>query len=164
MGKRGYFFTLDAFIAMGIITTGLVLVYLSQTLAPPTVQAEFLSQDVMETLASTQLFTLNNPYVDEHRTSRNITDLDNTILEQIGEFYVTQQLGNAQNLTRNVTLNLIPPQYSFEIWFDGWLVHNRSYLHSDETPVLSASKTMVIGVINRTFFWGPYTAEVYVWQ
>lgn len=148
---------------MGILAAGLGVFFLSQLSVEDTAQPEFFSQDIIEVFSTTDLKSVNNRYIDEHVISGNITNKDNTILEQIGEYYHTGKMGEAQNLTINLTYNLVPSQYNFEIWFNGELLQRRGVL-TDKTPGLSSSKAMITGIINRSVFWGPYKAEVRVWQ
>jgi hypothetical protein len=163
MGKKGYFFTLDAFLAVGILAVGLVILYLSQSFTPSTAQSEFLAQDLLKTLGSTKLSELNSRYVDEQRFAGNITSMSNTLLEQMGEFYYTNQIGNAQNFSTNITSAMVPPAYGYRISMDTALLTNRSVL-SNDNPDLSVSKSFVLGVINTSVLWGPYPVEVLIWR
>ena len=163
MGKRGYIFTIDAFIAMLITTIGVVLVYLAYTSSPDIYQQRAISQDVMIVFSTTELSSLNSEYVDEQVASGNITNMKNTIFEQISEFYVKDMIGEAQNMTKNLSGSLIPAQYSYEIWLDGKLMHNKSYVTNDIRQ-LSVSKIILIGNLDPATIWGPYEGEVIVWQ
>ncbi len=161
--KKGYFFTLDAFLAIGILSVGLIMLYLSQSFAPSTVQAEFLAQDLLQTLGSTKLSIVNNNFIDDHRIAGNITNMDNTILEQLGEFYFTNSIGNAQNFTLNITHNIVAARYHYLISLDQTVLYNDSILHDNITD-LSVAKNMVLGTINTSVLWGPYDVEVLVWR
>jgi len=52
MKKKAYFFTLDAFIATGVIAVGIVLILFTTTNKPYEMQTAFLSQDLIETISS----------------------------------------------------------------------------------------------------------------
>jgi hypothetical protein len=163
MGKRGYFFTIDAFIAMGIMIIGVVLAYLSYTAVPDLYQQSAISNDIMDLFSNTELRTINSRYIDEQIISKNITNTQNTIFEQIGELAATGKFGEAQNMTRNMSYNLIPSQYYYSIWLNGVLLDNKSYVDV-KTEQVSASKVILVGSINYSVFWGPYEAEVIIWR
>jgi hypothetical protein len=163
MGKRGYFFTIDAFIALGIITIGLILVYLAYTSVPVTDQQYTISQDLLTIFSTTELNTINSRYIDEQRISGNITNMQNTIFEQVAFLFASGKVGEAQNMTRNLSYTLIPQQYYYEIWLNDTLLNNKSYV-TDDVGQLSVSKTMLVGRQNLSSIWGPYKAEVRVWR
>jgi hypothetical protein len=163
MGKRGYIFTIDAFIAMLITTIGVIMVYLAYTSVPDIYQQHAISQDVMNIFSTTEIGSLNSEYIDEQVASGNITNLQNTIFEQIAEYYAKGMTGEAQNMTRNLSASLVPYQYYYEVWLNGTLMYNKSFLTND-VEQLSVSKIILLGSLNPTTLWGPFEGEVNVWQ
>jgi hypothetical protein len=163
MGKRGYIFTIDAFIAMLITTIGVILVYLAYASVPDLYQQKAISRDVMTIFSTIEIDQLNSEYINEQIISRNITDMQNTIFEQIAELYAKGIVGEAQNMSRNMSASLIPPQYYYEIWLDGKMMCNKSYVTNDISQ-LSVSKIILIGSLNLATLWGPYEGEVMVWR
>jgi hypothetical protein len=137
MKKRGFFFTIDVFIAMIVIVVGFILIWTSMTSRALVIQPYFLSKDTVDFLSeSTILDITSRPYIQALVLSKNITipDYENTIAEQIALFYyqnVTSSDGIAvdppthpqirnndavlKNFTRELLNNSIPPQYSFEV-------------------------------------------------
>lgn len=162
MGKRGYFFTLDAFMATAIITAGMLLILSARSFVPYATQTVYLSEGYIDTLASVKLYEINNPYVDELRLSGEITNSEQTVLEQVGEFYVTGRNDLAANLVRNITHGLIPIQYGFELLINKTKIYNQSTV-PDKTLLLVSSKRIVSGIINRSKLW-TLEAEMRVWQ
>ncbi|MBI3034588.1 hypothetical protein HYY72_05510 [Candidatus Woesearchaeota archaeon] len=162
MGKRGYFFTLDAFVAMGIIVIGLVMILTSNYYSPVTVQPIALSNDVILSLSSTKVTEANNNYTLNLVLNGSITNKDNSLLQQAGEFYVNNQRSMSSNFVRNVTYSLVPQQYSFNVSINRTTIYNRGSLAKSSRLVVS-TKSIVFGVYNDTM-WGPYPAEVSVWQ
>ena len=162
MGKRGYFFTLDAFVAVGIIVIGLVLILTSNYYSPVTVQPIALSNDLMLTLSSTKITESNNDYVRNLSINGSITNRDNSLLQQAGEFYLNNQKSMSTSFVKNVTFNLVPPQYSFNVSINKTTIYNRGSMARSSRLVVS-TKSIVFGVYNNTL-WGPYPAEVAIWQ
>lgn len=163
MKKRGYFFTLDAFIAIGVIVIGIMLILFSYQYRPYQSQTLVLANNFMDSLANTKISEANYPYIYELRTNGTINNHENTILEQIAEFYVRGMSGTAKEMVVNLPVESVPKQYGLSLWINNTLIHNRS-LEAKETRFLASSKAMVMGVTNRTHVWGPLEAEVRVWQ
>ncbi len=161
-GRKGYFFTLDAFIAMGIIVAGLVFVLTAYSYRPVTSQATVLGSDLMLSLANTKVTEINNDYVRNLTLNGTITNSDNSLLQQVGEFYVNNQNSMGREFVRNVTNNLIPVQYGFELRINNTPVYNRSAF-TRTNRLVTSSKSIVFGIYNNTM-WGPLNAEVRVWQ
>ena len=171
--KKGYFFTLDAMISMGILVLGSMLIFSAYTRLPSQTQASELAQGTMEFLSSTKIKDLNNEYVGIGGilwNAGNITNGDNTLLQQMGQFYYEGNTGNARVFLQNVTAPLIPGQFRLEFWIDSRMVypkeadrqHNAS---KNSTTILIPSKKIVYGTIGESAeLFGPYEAEALVWQ
>ena len=172
--KRGFFFVLDAVLGMFILTIGVVLITSSYIKAPQPVQVGLLSDDLLNFLSNTKIKDLNNPYAGiggELWKQGTIKDEDNSLLQQIGEFYATNKPDIAEKLIQNVSKNVIPAQFRYEIWIDNTIMYPKNpsneHINSKEnTEILLTSKKITFGITNKTTssLWGPYKAEVYVWE
>ena len=172
--KRGYFFILDAVLGTLVIVIGVLLITSSYVNAPSPTQVGLLSDDLMNFLSNTKIKDINNPYAGIGGTLWNqgaITDSENTLLQQIGEFYATNNLDVADKFIQNVSSGVMPQQFRYEVWMDGITVYPKiktpEHIKSrDSTELLLTSKRLTFGVLNRTTsnMWGPYKAEVYVWE
>jgi hypothetical protein len=171
--KRGYFFILDATLALFVLAIGVFLILTFYVSAPQAVQVEFLSNDVMNFYSNTRIKDLNNPYAGiggELWKDGSITDPENTLLQQIGEFYSYNKLDVAEKFVQNVS-GIVPSQFKFEIWIDSNRVYpiNPSQDHNDSrnsSRLLLTSKKLTFGIQNKTStkLWGPYKAEVFLWE
>jgi hypothetical protein len=163
--KNAQYLTVDAFIASLIITTGIIIVLAARSSVSNTAQPEVISQDVAASFSTIRIKDLNNPLVMSWVANKNISNQDNTIMQQAAEFYVTNQQLRANEFLQNVTNGLVPPQYSFEILIDNQQVFNRTTRNQSQSQILVSSKSLVFGVLNRTVqIYGPLAAEVRVWQ
>ena len=170
--KKGYFFVLDAALGLGIIVIGFFLVRSSYIGMPQSSQVSFLSDDLLGYLSKTRIKDTNNAYVGIGGTLWNqgdITNSDNTLLEQAGEFYSKNNLTLAEKFLSNVTYDIIPPSYLYEIWINGNIIYplnpSASHMKSrNTTSILLTSKTVAFGLKGVTGLWGPYKAEVFVWE
>ena len=162
---KAQYFTLDAFIGAMIVAVALVIMFAARTNRPYTTQSELVSSGFADSLSSVRIIELNNPLVVLLIKNGTITTTDNTVLQQAGEFYATGQKYWSNELLKNVTYNLIPPQYSFKVLINGELVYERSRTNENKSAVLVSSKKLVFGVVKSTkAVYGPTIAEVRVWQ
>lgn len=162
---RAQYFTLDAFIGVMIVVVAIVIIFAARTSKPYTIQSALISSGFAESLSSTKLAELNNPLVTVLVQNGTITNPDNTVLQQATEFYFVNQKYFAGELLKNVTYQLIPPQYSFKVLVNDEVVYVRSRSNENKSSVVTSSKKLIFGVINRTAqFYGPTIAEVRVWQ
>lgn len=177
MKKRGYFFTVDVSIAMIIIVIGFILIWSFYTAEARKEQPYFYAQDALNFLSSNTVGSVTGtiPYVQELLRDRNITNLDNTLMEQIALFYITETAGCmwsdcmphlAENLTRNVLKDAIPPQYEAHVLFNHTSLYktNATGLGENESTLLVSAKKMVVVVVNKVNLSDPYMMEVRVWR
>ncbi len=164
MARRGQYFTIDAFVALAVIATGLILVFAVNNYVPYSSPPKALSQEFVNTLAQTRIKEVNNPFVIQQVKGGNITNTDNTILQQAYEFKRYYSPDLSAWFISNVSQNLIPAQFNFEVIVDGQMMHSRGSGKATSSMLVS-SKKIVFGVVNRTAeFWGPVVVEVNVWQ
>lgn len=172
--KRGFFFILDAVLGLTVLIIGVFLITSSYVNVPRPAQVGLLSDDLLDFLSNKKIKELNNPYAGiggELWNKGVITDADNSLLQQIGELYAAGSLGTAEKFIQNVSKGTVPEQFRYEVWIDGSLLYPRTpsaeHIKSrNSTRLLLASKKITFGVINKETgdLWGPYEAEVFVWE
>ena len=172
--KRGYFFVLDAVLALAVLVVGIFLITSSYVDVPQPVQVSLLSHDLLNFLSNTKIKDLNNPYAGIGGTLWNqgiITDAENSLLQQIAEFYTTKNLDIAEKFIQNVSTGVVPSQFKYEVWIDNTILSPKNptaeHIKSkNSTEILITSKKLTFGIINKTTsnLWGPYKAEVFVWE
>lgn len=172
--KRGYFFTLDAALGLFVLVIGMVLVLSLYANAPAPAQVGFISSDLLGFLSNTKIKELNNPYAGIGGllwSQGSITNADNSLLQQIGEFYYKNNLDTAERFVQNVSEPIIPPQFKYEVWMDNTRIYPKNpaaeHLSSkNNSAILLTSKKITFGIFNRTTseIWGPYKAEVFAWE
>ena len=172
--KRGYFFMLDAVLGLFVIAIGTFLISSSYIDVPQLAQVGLLSEDLLNFLSNTKIKDLNNPYGGiggQLWKQGTITDADNSLLQQISEFYAASKLDTAEKFIANVSKGAVPEQFNYEVWINGTILYPRAptaehVKSKNSTALLLTSKKLTFGVINRTTsdLWGPYKTEVYVWE
>lgn len=163
MKKRGYFFTLDAFIGLTILAVGMMLLFTSYSYEPYYEQPASLSQNIIDSLSQIRIYEINNEYVKGLIDSGTIKNTDNTALEQIAIFYVTNELALATQLTEAIISDSVSEQHDFNFKIEGNLIYGTPDI-AEGSKVVASSKALVVGVISRTTMFGPLKAEVNVWQ
>ena len=174
ISKRGYFFILDAVLGLFILVIGVILVTSSYVNVPQPAQVGLLSDDLLNFLSNKKIKDLNNPYAGiggELWKSGNISDADNSLLQQVGGFYATNKLDIAEKFLQNVSIGVVPSQFRYEVWMDNVILYPRTqsaeHLKSkNDTELLLTSKKITFGIINKitSNIFGPYKVEVYVWE
>ncbi len=85
MNKKAVFFSTDALVALIVILLSILVIF------PAIRYSKYESEvqgDVLKVLSTLKIGEVDDPYAESLRAGGNITDLNKTILEQIGEFYV----------------------------------------------------------------------------
>ena len=113
--KRGFFFTIDSLVGASIIIIGLLLVNSFYIVEPSYTSLDYTSHDLISALSTLRINEVTNPYVDELISAGEITNTDNSILEQIGEFWVLNKTELCQGLAENMTFGLFPSNIGFSI-------------------------------------------------
>ena len=219
MSKRGQYFTIDAFIALVVISTGLILVIAATSYSPSPRQPEDLAEELVSSFVDQKINEINNEFLkDKTKEGYNdptspsgITNPRNTILQQAYEFYfikcnppppspppATPSTGCGEDpdfpgnsvyeeFLKAVADDLIPEQYGFQLLIDNDVNERVIYERlpaldldpflsvsdiplavaksQEETELLVSGKRLIFGKNDQTKeFWGPYDAEVRVWQ
>ena len=172
--KRGFFFILDAILALFILIIGVFLITSSYIHVPEPAQVGLLSDDLLNFLSGTKIKDLNNNYAGiggELWNQGMIDDPENSLLQQIGEFYSSNKIDTAEKFIQNVSKDAVPPQFRYEVWINGVIIYPKSpsqeHINSkSKTELLLTSKKITFGIANKTTsaLWGPYKAEVFVWE
>ncbi|MFH0978934.1 MAG: vWA domain-containing protein [Candidatus Woesearchaeota archaeon] len=118
MGLKGLFFTMDALISAFLIVGALLAAssfYIHEVQKGDT---SFVAQDAVNMLSRLKVGETDNPYVQSLILQHNITDLNNSVLEQIGVFWAEGKTTLASGLVENLLLPLVPQGLSLAVLLD----------------------------------------------
>ena len=135
--KKAVFFTIDALLAASILLGGILLLSAHYVNEQPTAHLNYLSQDIINCLSTLKVNELNSSYIDGLIADGNITNVNNSILQQVGEFWAAENFDTASEFMDNVTKNIIPDRYGFGIWVNNELIYQR-----DQPPPRSRAVAM----------------------
>lgn len=154
--KKGVFFTIDALLASGIIILAIVLISKFYYSEQQTTNINYASKDMVNVFSSMTVDGVNNEYVKSLISSGLITDTNNTLIEQIGDFWANDNIGLAKNFTKNLTEDIIPKNYGFSVLVDGEEVYSRNI---SVTKSLVSTRKIISGIAKAKPTNG-YTARV----
>src|SRR3989338_6593511 len=113
--KKAIFFTIDSLLASGIIIISVLLVANFYSAEQQQVNVNYASQDLVRVFSTMEVGEVDNDYAKSLIASGGITNINNTILEQIGDFWAEDRIELAANLTKNLTESIFPAQYGFSV-------------------------------------------------
>jgi hypothetical protein len=170
MNKKGYFFIMDAMMGVVIMVSSMVYFYSIHAYDQPKNQIYFLTDNMMNFLSGSRLATINNGYKDSLVLSGNITNLDNTVLEQVNEFEYRNKSGCsycnafATNLIANLTDGIVERQYNYRVSLNNRIVYEKSSFPESFSLLTLKSGRIIYTFLNGTDIYGPSYAEVMFWQ
>ncbi|MEK6984681.1 MAG: family 16 glycoside hydrolase [Nanoarchaeota archaeon] len=131
--KRGIFFSIDSLIASAVIILAILLISNLYLAEQSRVNIDYASQDVVNVLSSITIGEVKNDYVQSLLESGKISRLNNTVIEQIGEFWAMNDNEVAKNLSRELLDDLIPKQFGISVVVDG-----EEEIYSRDVPITSS--------------------------
>lgn len=169
--KKGMFFTIDSIVAAGIILAVILFASSSYVKEQPNFYLNYLSQDLTRILSTLTVEEIDNVYINERIDNADIENLDNTVLEQIIEFWADDELEYANKTVSNVTDLLVSDIIGFGVWIDNETIYQRDMPIKESLVV---SKKIVSGTAkgeswgetrqNPPTLLGPVIVEVRVWR
>jgi hypothetical protein len=174
MHKRGFFFTLDAIMALTILAVGMFLLLSVLLAVPQRSQTEIIAADTMVFLSTTRIENLNDPAAGIGGTlwqQGKITKEKNTLLQQIGELYAKGDTASAEQFIQAVVEDNIPQSHFAQVHADGQRVYplvepQEQTASKQSTGLLIAKTEVTYGITNSSTFelWGPVEIRLSVWQ
>ncbi|MBT4136197.1 VWA domain-containing protein [archaeon] len=139
--KKGVFFSTDALIA-------LIIIFLSILVLVPFVKYahrdSFIQSDVKDVLTSLKIGEIDNVYVQELIAQGRISDLNKSVLEQIGEFYITD-LDVAKNLGDEV-LDSLESNENIGIWYENTLIVAKNTSPIEDAQNIEVDSQIISGI------------------
>jgi len=154
--KKGIFFTIDSIIASSILLLVILLTANFYTTEHQSTNINYASQDLVRVFSTLKVMELDNDYVESLLNNGTITNGDNTILEQIGDFWANDQINLSINFTRNISEAIIPSKYGFSVIVDDEVIYSRPI---PIKKALVSSKKIISGIAKAKPIEG-YTSRV----
>lgn len=154
--KTGFFFSMDALIALMVIVIIILAVYLPiKTQYSPVT----LHEDTLKILSTLKVGEIDSDYVRSLILSGKISDLNNSILEQIGEFYA---VGDplAKDLAKEM-LEELNPRDNIAIYFNNQFLAGIENLPFEEATNTWIARQTISGIEEGPSVKG-YTARAFL--
>lgn len=139
--KRAVFFSIDALIALFIIFLSILVFY---PLVKTINQTSFIQGDIINILSSLKIGEIDNSYAQQLIAQGKITDLNKSILEQIGEFYVND-VDIAKNLTDSI-LSSLNINENIGIWYGNTLLGSKSSIPYASAKNIEVERQIISGI------------------
>ena len=170
MDKRGaYFFVIDAMIAGTIIVMSLILIFSSHTTRTESNPTIRMLGEYFSFISNTEVRNFQGSYVQSLINDSNITGRDNTLLEQLIEFYYINQSSPRDtsaimaNFLQEINNGVIPDYRSLAFYINDTLIYQAQFIAPDEAELGLNMKKISFKRINDTYIYGPVIVEVRVW-
>ena len=141
--KKAFFFTIDSLLASGIVIAAVLLVSSFYIAEQEKSNVNYASSDIVKVFSSMKVGEINNDYVKSLIASGEISNTNNTILEQIGDFWAQEKMELALNFTQSVSEGILPAHYGLSVLVNEDLVYMKN-VSSKKTLV--ASKNIISGI------------------
>lgn len=156
--KRGYYFTIDALIAV-IIIIGVVLI-----LKPNVTQTKYESsvqEDLLQTLSTVKIGEINNSYVNNTLIPNGkVKNPNQSVLEQIGEMYASSD-SDYKILAQNI-IDELDLKENVALYFGNELIANSSKVPYDNATTISTARLLISGIQNGTSATG-FSSRAYLY-
>ena len=139
--KTGAFFSLDALMAVIILFIAILIIYPltpSQTLKTET------HRDILTALSALKIGEINNTYVQSLIADGTISEYNKTILEEIGELYITDR-EKAISLTAAV-LSDTTTQENIGVWYENTLIYARNTTPIESARNIETARQTITGI------------------
>lgn len=163
-------FLLDFIFATVLIIVSIGTFFVYYSLFDPQEDLFDIVYRLSNTMSSTQINDLNNDFVRDLFINREITNIDNTILQQTSEFYERGNLTLARNLTEQITATYLVDRIGYEITLVDLgpttptpevLDSSGSFLDKDESKTVARIQRQIIGFQDSNPYVHRYTFEVW---
>src|SRR3989338_5462908 len=124
--RKGLFFTIDALLASGIIIVAILLVSNFYSKETQKVNVNYATHDLVRVFSTMTVGGIDNEYAKSLIASGEITNVNNTIIEQIGNFWAEDKLNLSYNFTKNITEGIITSNYGFSVLVNGEEIYSRN--------------------------------------
>ncbi|MBI5803864.1 VWA domain-containing protein [Candidatus Pacearchaeota archaeon] len=139
--KRGAFFSTDALVALIIIFSVVLIAY---PIKKEAVSETEIHYDLLNTLSSLKVGESQIPYVQNLIADGTIVNLNNSLLEQAGEFYSTDT-AQARDFLNSV-VSEIDTNRNFGIWFGNSLIYVNNASSIEEAKKVDTARQVISGI------------------
>ncbi|MBN2368612.1 hypothetical protein JXC34_06330 [Candidatus Woesearchaeota archaeon] len=175
--NKGFFFLLDGVFAIVILVIGFLILSSHTSVETTEIPLSMISENAVNLLSSVKInelcdetYACSNQKLSEMCPS-NIRNMDQTVLDYLGELYVVNKKQDAAQVFRNITLeNDLFRQdiFGVELRINDEVIYFQGGKKQQAKDLISVKKVIFgfyeVPPTGEVVFWGPYLAEVDIWQ
>jgi hypothetical protein len=139
--KRGFFFSTDAIIAIGLI---FLVILISYPIVKEKKYQTDIQYDVITALSSLKAIDANDAYTQSLIAQGLITNTNESMLEAIGQFYVTNKT-IAQNLANSLLSELDVPD-NIGLWYGSTLLASKNVTPYEQATSIETTTQRISGI------------------
>jgi hypothetical protein len=143
VSRKGFFFTFDALLASVILLGMLMLITRYYMSSHETTHISYLSQDLVSALNTLKVGEVQNSWIAGKISEGNITNLNYSITEQMGQFWAEGQAGLANELCEEMVQGLVEANFGYSILINGEEICG---IDKENTQTVVSSRKMVSGI------------------
>src|SRR3989338_8681844 len=142
-GKRGMYFTVDAMIAVSIIFITLMLITSTHVSKKENTSSASAASDIVHIFTQAKVSELDNPYVQLLINDGTIKNSNNSVFDQLGEFWALGQYDLAQRFISNISQDLVPSQFGMMVVIGDDIMYSNN---KSLTASLASSRKIISGI------------------
>jgi len=139
--NKAQFFTIDALIALTIVIITIITI---SPIVKQSRQESEITSDILESLNSLSIGEFDNTYAKTLISEGKIKDTTKSIIEQIGEFYITNQ--TIAKLLAQEILSSISQEENVGIWYGDTLLASRNSTPFDTAENIFTDRQTISGI------------------
>src|SRR3989344_4063689 len=139
--NKAVFFSSDALMALVIILLTILVAY---PIIKYSKHENSMKSDIIQVLSTLKIGEIQNSYVQSLISEEKITDLNKSILEQIGEFYVTD-IDIAKAIAESV-LSGLDTKDNIGIWYGNKLIFSKNSTAIETAKDVDAERQIISGI------------------
>jgi hypothetical protein len=159
--KKGVFFTLDVSIALTILVTGALLLFMSNIKPQTTFQSQLIATDAINAITGQKVVESANEYLLTLRLTGQLEPAyeQKRVIELFAYWLSIGRTDLIALAVENYTNTVVPINYNIGYYLNGTHIYNRSYI----TPKTIIVQKRLAMTTNQTRLIGPFAFEVKVW-
>ncbi|MBN1275368.1 hypothetical protein JXA12_03680, partial [Candidatus Woesearchaeota archaeon] len=143
LSRQAMYFSMDALLAAMLILGGFYFIYQLSVTESPTEHLDYLSKDLLVALDAIPVASIDHSFIQQELANGNITSPENTILEQIAEYWARDENAKAEQLASIALAGVVPPSMGLRVRMKPDLIYEQP--HSTNAGVI-ASRRMISGI------------------
>lgn len=165
--KKSQIFFFDLIFSFVILVVALGIFFTYFLVVNDNEDIHSLNREIMERFTTTNINALNNDEVRAMFVQNKITNIENTVAQQVAEFYYDGENDLAQNLTRIFVQSFVSVELNVEVRIENTsnsliLYDNEPRTPREDAQIISSQNRDVIGFREDETF-GPYTFKIDIW-